>query len=198
MTLILLMRHGESEANKKHILSDELNKYNLTNKGIIQAKKAGSELKKIKIQKIFCSPVLRTIQTADLVNKKLKLEKTIDKKLIERRFKSMSGIYVKDASWKLLFENKIESYKNVKNRISNFMFSKSNYDCILGVTHHDVITAAMSYASNLDSLCSYAFRPTYASISGFLVDKKTIKPIFFGVPFLSKNILNKIPEQYLV
>ena len=70
-----IMRHGESESNKKNITNCDLarNHYPLTAKGRAQVEKTAKMMlkKKIKPDLIFASPFLRTKETAELISERL-------------------------------------------------------------------------------------------------------------------------------
>src|SRR3989344_209183 len=69
---IILIRHGESEHNAKITLSRDSK---LTKKGEIQAKHLGEKIKnkKIKIDKIYTSNLIRSKQTAEIISKIVKV-----------------------------------------------------------------------------------------------------------------------------
>jgi len=82
------LRHGESENNiQNDLLSDELNVYPLTKKGIEQAKKAVKNIKNLlkneKIDIIFSSDILRAKQTAEIVASAFGLKVQFSKELRE-------------------------------------------------------------------------------------------------------------------
>jgi len=80
-----LLRHGESLKNVNNIASAWPETYYspLTKRGVVQAKKAGKQLKTKKIDLIFASDVLRAKQTSEIVAKILKLKVIFNKKLRE-------------------------------------------------------------------------------------------------------------------
>ncbi len=63
---LILLRHGETEANVKEIIMGQTND-TLTERGIQQAKKAALRLKEEKIDRIYVSDLKRTIDTANEV-----------------------------------------------------------------------------------------------------------------------------------
>src|SRR3989344_8936348 len=69
---IILIRHGESEHNAKITLSRDSK---LTKKGEIQAKHLGEKIKnkKIKIDAIYTSNLIRSKQTAEIISKIIKV-----------------------------------------------------------------------------------------------------------------------------
>ena len=126
MMKLYIVRHGQTEANVNRLFNGR-NQKDLTDFGIEQAERLASQLKNLKIDLIFCSPLKRTIHTASILNVN-KLEITTDDRLIERDFGSFtlkSVELIKDKS-KLynLKENEIEeveSYKSIYDRVSNFI-----------------------------------------------------------------------------
>jgi uncharacterized phosphatase len=67
MKTIFFVRHGESESNIANIVSGSGNDIHLTARGRQQAKKAGQELKQYNIELIVCSPMIRTVDTANII-----------------------------------------------------------------------------------------------------------------------------------
>lgn len=68
MTRILLVRHGETEANKLKIVQGRGLDYELNETGLDQARQLARRLKDIKIDHIFTSPQRRAYQTAEAVS----------------------------------------------------------------------------------------------------------------------------------
>ncbi|MEL7644621.1 MAG: histidine phosphatase family protein, partial [bacterium] len=60
-------RHGENHANLIKQLSSKLVDYPLTEKGILQAQQTGEALAGRGIKALFCSPLKRAKQTAEIV-----------------------------------------------------------------------------------------------------------------------------------
>jgi broad specificity phosphatase PhoE len=74
--IIYLVRHGDKEKLQ--------GSPPLTNLGKIQANKTGQYFQKIKIDKIYASPLLRTKQTADIISSYLKINYETNELLKER------------------------------------------------------------------------------------------------------------------
>ncbi len=64
-------RHGESEANTRHIISNRESPLGLTSLGKQQAKALAQSLSGVPIGAIFCSPVFRARETADILSASL-------------------------------------------------------------------------------------------------------------------------------
>ncbi|AKM81885.1 TPA: isoleucine--tRNA ligase [Candidatus Berkelbacteria bacterium] len=106
ITKISFVRHGESEKNVLKISSHSLDKFPLTEKGKVQAENGADKLKDIDL--IISSPVLRTKQTAEIINKKLQTELIFDDRITENQF----GSWNDTSKEELLKED--ESYKSYK------------------------------------------------------------------------------------
>lgn len=71
MKTIYFVRHGLSEANVAGIASGGEHQSELTDAGREQARQAGRNLKDKNIDTIVCSPMTRTIETAQLIAKEI-------------------------------------------------------------------------------------------------------------------------------
>lgn len=78
--IAILIRHGESEANTKGIISNDVNEFPLTPMGREQARNSGKLLAEFKasINGVYSSPLLRTRQTAQEFLTGMNLSKNIE------------------------------------------------------------------------------------------------------------------------
>ncbi|MCL2384028.1 MAG: histidine phosphatase family protein [Oscillospiraceae bacterium] len=83
MRKILLVRHGESEANEKGIYGGTKTDYSLSKRGFEQAKALAGKLIDVNIDEIYSSPLKRAIQTVEPIAKILGKEIKIEDDLIE-------------------------------------------------------------------------------------------------------------------
>ena len=65
---LYFVRHGESEANVQHVISNRESKFGLTERGREQAQSLAQKLKDIPFTAIFSSPILRARQTAAVLS----------------------------------------------------------------------------------------------------------------------------------
>ncbi len=82
----LLLRHGLAESNIKEIISfvpEKGKKYHLTLKGRVEIEKLAKKLKKEKIDFIFSSDITRAKETAQILEKELKVKVIYDQRLKE-------------------------------------------------------------------------------------------------------------------
>ena len=139
---IYVVRHGEVQSNINKIISGS-NDEKLTEKGINQALKIKEKLKNISFDCIFCSPVLRAKQTANIIAPNSNI--IYDKRLEERNPGYMLGHKRKEINqeeWNSL-EKEITIYNSESllagiNRTKSFINDiKKQYNnkTILIVTH---------------------------------------------------------------
>ncbi len=95
---IYFARHGRSEANVTKEISNRGWKHPLTEEGRAQAKALGERLKGEGITRIYSSPVMRAVQTAQMVGIMLQLPFTIVEALRENDNGSLEG-RSDDAAW---------------------------------------------------------------------------------------------------
>ena len=127
---LILVRHGQTDANKNGIVQGvDDNKLNST--GIEQAKEVGKELKKkYKIDMVFCSPLVRCVETLNNILAEYPIEGEIFmcKLIQERDFGEYTGTESKMIDWDDLNQNNkinkeigVESWDEVKKRVELFL-----------------------------------------------------------------------------
>jgi broad specificity phosphatase PhoE len=80
--MIYFIRHGETKYNTVHRIQGQLD-IPLNSTGLAQAELMAEKLKDVKIDKIYCSPLRRTKQTATIINKYHNLDIIYDDRLKE-------------------------------------------------------------------------------------------------------------------
>ena len=161
---ILIVRHGESESNVSGILSSNPKTVNhLTEKGKEQAVVAADNLKD-KIDVIYCSPFMRTKETAKIIADEIGYP---EKKIIydERLHEIFGGEFdgKKDADYQAFFGNREEkftkkpkggeTYEDAKKRMTEFLYeidSKNEGKNILIVSHNTPIWLMFCGAQGLN------------------------------------------------
>ncbi|MGN6346428.1 MAG: histidine phosphatase family protein, partial [Candidatus Nitrosocosmicus sp.] len=134
MSLIIFMRHGQAYNNVQKLLVGRNLESHLTDLGQEQVKSTGQLLKAIEIHKIYSSPVIRTIETAEIVSSIIGLPFEKDERLFEIELGKLVGMYYEDLINKhgnlfvkfycdnddenSLLEFEVESFGAVKKRIS--------------------------------------------------------------------------------
>lgn len=145
MPKIVFIRHAESEYNSEGIWAGRVD-CSLTDKDIESAKKLG-EILDDNFDVIYCSPLKRTRQTAQILAPQLKI--IYDERIIERSLGDLENTPNSDEKQFLLNQidsapNNGESINDIQKRVNDFInFLKENYSDkkILVITHAGVIYA---------------------------------------------------------
>ena len=80
---LYFVRHGESEANTQHIISNRESSFHLTERGRGQIMTLAHNLKDVPFTAIFSSPILRTRETADFLSQAFHLPYQVTEALRE-------------------------------------------------------------------------------------------------------------------
>ena len=157
--MIYFIRHGETNYNRKFQFQGHLD-IPLNETGINQAKAALEYSKSLHLDKIYCSPLLRAKQTADIINSHHKLSIIEDDRLKEIYMGSLQGRCFNDLSedeQKYAFTKPEhfggESHDELCLRVIEFFkeIENSNED-ILIVSHGGIYRAIQKYLNNYTSL----------------------------------------------
>ena len=182
MSLIVFVRHGEADNNVKRMLVGRHIESHLTESGIQQAKDTGQHLRKMKIDRVYVSPVTRAIETAKIICEINQLEYETDERLYEIELGDLVGMNYDEVIEKhgnlflkfyteddpILDSYGIESFSAVKKRIRNLL-DESMKNCrdknLLFVTHLDPIKAAVSLLLGLPPESLYGWHIRNASMT---------------------------------
>ncbi len=163
MSLIFLIRHGETDWNREHRVMGNLD-IPLNPLGVKQIKALLPYLRKYNPSKIFTSPLLRTTQSAEILGEEFGLKVIPDKRLIEMQFGKWEGesfmklIQIKEFQdyFAQPRDNKIpgvEDLKSVLERGVNFieeMKEKTEKGSVIVMTHGDVVRTIVSHYLQVD------------------------------------------------
>lgn len=152
---IFVMRHGETVWNSKGI-TQGISQNRLSKKGKDQAEMTASVAKNLNIDLILVSPLMRTVQTANIMNKFHNAKIVKNNKIIE----CDQGIFTGRKYMSLTFEEKLikakrqkeqgmEAIEEIEQRVKEFIAEiKENYNNknILVVTHNIIASAIESLA----------------------------------------------------
>lgn len=156
-------RHGQAESNVKNILNSNRNSSDpVTDAGMADVTRNAKKLK-IKFDYIFCSPLPRTKQTAELICEILGFEKKeiiFDERLREIEMGELEGKSIRDyaeffSNTKKYFTDKLpegESQQDIYRRAGEFIYSiERDYKNkkVLIVTHGDISKAIFLIARGL-------------------------------------------------
>lgn len=156
---ITFLRHGQTNYNIKGICNSKPNpKVRLTALGRQQVKTAAKILEKEPFEIIFISELLRTHQTARIVNMYHHVPLVIDKRLNDRSTgyedKEVTLFYNWRSQQKNVWTAKRrggESYEDMKKRLASFLadLKKMNYKNVLVVAHLPILKVARGYFKKL-------------------------------------------------
>jgi probable phosphoglycerate mutase len=97
---LYFVRHGESEANLQHVISNYGSPFGLTDRGKQQVQKLAERLMDLDIATMYSSPVLRAMDTADIFYQVLGLPYRVTEALREYHCGVLEG-KSDEASWDL-------------------------------------------------------------------------------------------------
>jgi probable phosphoglycerate mutase len=166
LPLVILMRHGQAENNVNRILVGRHIESHLTDYGRQQVEDTARYLQNVPIEKVYVSPVTRTVETAKIVSKILGISYEIDERLYEIELGKLAGMNYDDIIDKygnlflkfyagadsVLSNYGVESFTAVKRRIKDLMdeIIETEHDKnVLMITHLDPIKAAISVLLDL-------------------------------------------------
>lgn len=99
MNRLYLIRHGENLANLTKELSHRKVDYPLTNKGILQAQQTATWLRDRGIDEMYCSPLKRASQTAEIIASTIKLPYQVIENFREVNVGALEGQPVTQKLW---------------------------------------------------------------------------------------------------
>jgi 2,3-bisphosphoglycerate-dependent phosphoglycerate mutase len=163
------MRHGQAESNVNRVLAGRHLESHLTEIGRQQVVDSTRQLmKNIAIEKVYASPVTRTMETAQIVCKILGINYVVDERLHETEMGRLVGMNYEEVTTKygdvltrfyseydpVLESFGVESFASIKHRIVSLLddvLQKHEANNVLMVTHLDPIKAALATLLNLSS-----------------------------------------------
>lgn len=154
---IILVRHGESEANVANIISDNPARgVNLTARGRAQAEAAAEQLRTMRFTHAYASEFLRTQQTAEILLRHHTCQLNIDARINERR-SGMDGLPVHvfndlvRADLLRIKPERGESFLEQMERLRSFLDELSTRHpdgMVLAVSHENPILAALALSAD--------------------------------------------------
>jgi probable phosphoglycerate mutase len=206
MGIIIIIRHGFSESNRKGYLSHDIEGYPLTAEGERYIVKSAEELKKLKgIKEIIASPILRAQQTARIISNVTGLDIKTDPRLAERsmgkynnkKIPSDSKGDIIDYNWHVKevlngYPNGFERWDSLVNRVKGVLDELPKDENFILVSHGDVIKAIISYFLDLDEFGVWGIRANHGHFT--VLDSNKKKVIAIGAPIISEAILKKIEQ----
>jgi probable phosphoglycerate mutase len=182
LPLAIFMRHGQAENNVSRILVGRHIESHLTEYGRQQVADSAKQLKSIPIDKVYVSPVLRTVETAQIVCQILGVDYRVDERLYETEMGKLVGMNYEELTTKygdlfLRFYSEydpvlesfgVETFASIKQRIKSLLddlLQKHEESNVLMVTHLDPIKAALATLLDLKPEALYRWHIRNASLT---------------------------------
>ncbi len=175
MTVLLLIRHGETDYVAKGIMSARMPGVPLNDKGRQQAAAVADALASAPIKYIYSSPMERALETAAFLAERLKLEIQLANGVIETDIGEWTGLGAKDVQhtelWQILLTRPSqvqfpggESFAGIQKRAVaelKAIAERHPDDVVACFSHADIIRLAVAYFLDmpLDSLQKISIAP---------------------------------------
>jgi probable phosphoglycerate mutase len=176
------MRHGQAENNVSRTLVGRHIESHLTPHGRQQAADAAKQLKSIAIDKVYVSPVIRAMETAQIVCKALGMDYEVDERLYEIELGKLVGMNYEEVTTKygdlflrfyaehdpVLDNFGVEPFAAVKKRVKSLLddaLKRHEDSNVLMVTHLDPIKAALAAILDLKPEALYRWHIRNASLT---------------------------------
>lgn len=152
---IYIVRHGQTPSNFAGVynsIEEDLNE-----NGIEQAKALGEKIKDLDYEVIYCSPLKRTVHTANIINFYNK-EIIFDERLVERNAGKLNGMPIdtvdREKYWNYNNKEKYDDEESVQElfeRVHSFLdeLKYKDYKSILVVAHSGVSKAFYGYFNEI-------------------------------------------------
>lgn len=171
---LYVVRHGQTEWNVMKKMQGSVD-IPLNEKGIEQAYITKKNLENISIDIIFCSPLKRAMQTAEVINQDRNLEIIYDERLRERNYGEFEGgskqAFDYNSFWaysKNLSYEKAENVQDFFQRVYQFLDdAKEKYadKNVLIVSHAGIMKVVECYANGMMDDCDIGpYLPDNASV----------------------------------
>lgn len=142
---LYVMRHGTTIWNEKNIIQGRSHN-RLSKSGAEHTERVAQEIKDIKLDAIICSPLMRTVQTAKIINNYHNVKIIKDDRLIELdqgvfTGRNKAGLTLQEMELKRVCEKstRAETYADCFTRVKEFVDNlKADYDYenLLVITHN--------------------------------------------------------------
>jgi len=178
---LFIVRHGESEANKKGIDAGPFD-YPLTKKGVKEVSFIAKAISKVKVNAIYSSPVFRAIETAEILARPYRLKIKALEELTETKIKpeflgKKGRHHILTTPYAFL-----ETNKELLNRTCKAidLIKKESEGTVIMVSHGDVITALLENVveRRITSEKYYVLHPDTASLSIVDVNNRPFLVLF--------------------
>ena len=209
MPIVYMLRHAQSVANTKGILAGQDNSVELSKDGRKQAQLLVTYLSKLKINRVYSSPLTRCIQTIQpymQLNPDLDFE--IDEKFIEMDYGLWSGrrlsALARDRRWRSVQDKPStftfpqgESFRSMRKRVDLALAELSKEKGgVLVVTHGDIIKMSLASALGLpiDRFQKFVAEPASLTVINLEKNSSTVLQTNYRI---SAEVVQKFKQNQL-
>jgi len=175
MGWLVLIRHGESEANTRSIISEDVDRFPLTENGLRQAVFSGEQLAGVRVDHIYTSPVKRAAHTAEIIGNIIGVGAVTEKRIRESGF----GKYNNQSIEYLRASNRedlgMEPWSSIVNRMTDF--AKGIGGNVIAVSHSLPIRAFVSSIIGMSEADSFGIEVGYASFTVIDMNMERVRSI---------------------
>src|SRR5579875_60365 len=150
MGYAILIRHGESTANVRNLITDDLEGYPLTERGVRQAQRTASEFQGIRLDGVFTSPVQRCRETSRIISEVTGVNAAIDVRIRETEMGKLSNTLIDDLPAGTRESIGLESWNSHVSRMRSAVEDVSGN--VILVSHAFPIRAVIASYLNLDEV----------------------------------------------
>lgn len=205
MGVLLLVRHGRTQANVDGILAGRTPGVTLDEHGIESVSELGKRLEVVPVAHVVTSPLERTVQTASLAFSQ-DIPVSHEDRILECDYGTWQGQSLKDLSadplWKVVQQTPEEMvFPGGESMLT--MFERSTqamreWDERLSAEHgNDVIWAAVSHGDIIKAICADALGLPLNKFQKLVIDPASISVIQYGEHGSSVAKLNDTGTQWL-
>lgn len=205
MGVVLLVRHGRTQANVDGILAGRTPGVVLDDHGIASVTELCSRLENVPVAHVVTSPLERTRQTAQLAFG-LRAPISDDDRLLECDYGQWQGRLLKelaeDPLWKVVQQRPDEmifpSGESMTEMSRRAVTAIREWDEKLSAEHgNDVIWAAVSHGDIIKAICADALGMSLNKFQKIVIDPASISVVQFGEHGSSVAKLNDTGTQWL-
>ena len=209
MPIVYMLRHAQSVANTKGILAGQDNSVQLSKDGHKQAQVLVPYLSKLKINRIYSSPLTRCIQTIQpYMQLNPDLDFKIDERFIEMDYGKWSGkrlsVLAGDRRWRSVQSKPStftfpqgESFRSMRKRVDLALAELSKEKgVVLVVTHGDIIKMSLASALGLpiDRFQKFVAEPASLTVISLDKNNSTVLKTNYKI---SSEIVKKFKQNQL-
>ena len=150
---IYVVRHGKTVWNEKGIIQGQ-SQNRLSNTGKAVITEVATKTKNINFDVIFCSPLMRTVQTANIFNAFHNVKVIKDDRLIEisqREYTGKKYANLTEEEKNLRKQYNLSTNEIAYNSVKSFLndlLNKNSYQSVLIVTHNQIASFIDSILTN--------------------------------------------------